>query len=431
MFGPAQRTALGSRIYRPVSCIGRLASCLLLAGCAAGNTRTTTPPDIVRSHIYPLPLDNVLAQTATLLQKKGWTVKRGKAVLVTDWQSGGSDTFVSYRIVGQRIDAGLCALRVEQQVATLSTSFNLDHPVTELDRKAGELERRSWSGLEEEVPNAGTGPPANWSGSNNVAQSSPWVVSQHRRDANLEQELQREIDPTPVATGEPEETPSAPTALVDAARPALSRGPATPPPVVSEIGPVDTALPATQNKRADMAGIWDGTFTFRGTVVGSFSGEVTVAVDGRTVEVDDFCPERGGTLAATGANTSAAWEGSLTCSAIPISGCPTATLPYSFAHATMNDSTLTMVAAGTVVVMAPGTVDVPPGCIHTGGALSTTFVAKKADYVHIAVTKVKRPTSCVWPSDWEDLNQKGRWQCQNHRRTTRRTLGLSGRREAG
>ena len=50
-------------------------SCLIVS-CAAATATTTVHREPVRSHVYPLPLDNVLAQTMTLMQKKGWAVKR-------------------------------------------------------------------------------------------------------------------------------------------------------------------------------------------------------------------------------------------------------------------------------------------------------------------------------------------------------------------
>jgi hypothetical protein len=339
------------------------------------------------------------------MQKRGWTVKRAGDALVLNWQGGAGDTLVTYRIFGQRIDAGLCAIRVERMVATRSTSFNTDHPVTVRDDSPGPLPFAIKPEFVADPLNdsaAGAAPPPGAFSPSDTARPSPWVVGGHRRDAEVEVELQHEIDPTPVVAAEPEETPSASPGAVapaDSGSPASSRGPAAPPPVESETRHVDMASHATERRLADLAGIWDGTFTFRGTVVGSFSGEVTVAVDGRSVEVDDFCPVSGGTLTATGANNSAAWEGNLSCSAIPVKGCSSAAFTYSFAHATLNDSTLTMVAAGTV--------DTPAGCSYSSGALSVAFVARKADYIHIAVTRVKRATSCLWPSDWEDFTSAG------------------------
>jgi len=380
----------------------RLTSLLLLAACASAPVVTvpTVQPKVVPSHIYPLPLDNVLAQTTTLLQKKGWVVKRAGNSLVMDWQGGASETLTTYRVLGQRIDAGLSTIRVERVLATLSAAFNTEHPVTQLYTPPagityGAIPFLLNSEFLADPLNAsepGAAPPPNFGAPSRM---SPWVISGHQRDMDLELELQREIDPTPVATPGASEAPVAPSVFVEAGNsPTPAQGLAA-----SETGDVDAAVPATQQKLADLAGVWDGTFTFRGNVLGSFSGEVTVAVDGRTVEVDDFCPQTGGAMSATGANASAAWDGSLTCSAIPIAGCRAAALNYNFAHATMHDGTLTVVAAGTVETAA--------GCMYTGGALSVVFVAQKADYVHIAVTRVETASSCVWPSDWEDFNSKG------------------------
>jgi hypothetical protein len=379
----------------PVRWVFGLPSLLLLAACASAPVKTAPPEG--QSHIYPLPLDNVLAQTTTLLQKKGWVVKRAGNSLLLNWQGGATNSLITYRVFGQSIDAGLSVIRVERLVATTSTSFSTDHPVTPLvfNQAIPFTMNPEFAADPLNDSAAGTAPPPGSVSPGELARPSPWVVSGHRRDAALELELQREIDPAPVATAEPRETPAAPSVFAETGH-SLPQAPGT---AGSETGQVDTATPATQQKLADMAGIWEGTFTFRGNIVGTFSGEVTVAVDGRTVEVDDFCPQTGGTMAATGANTSAAWEGSLTCSAIPITGCPTAALNYNFAHATMNDDTLTVVAAGTV--------DTPPGCSYSGGALSVAFIAQKADYVHIAVARATTPTSCLWPSDWEDFNSKG------------------------
>jgi hypothetical protein len=58
-------------------------------------------------------------------------------------------------------------------------------------------------------------------------------------------------------------------------------------------------------------------------------------------------------------------------------------------------------------LVAAGNVETPVTCGYSSGALSVAFVAEKADYIHIAVTRIKRATSCVWPSDWEDFNSIG------------------------
>ena len=65
----------------------------------------------------------------------------------------------------------------------------------------------------------------------------------------------------------------------------------------------------------------------------------------------------------------------------------------------MQDSTLTLIAAGSV--------ETDHRCIASSGELSVAFVGQKADYVHIAVSRAKKATSCLWPSDWEDFTSAG------------------------
>jgi len=233
------------------------------------------------------------------------------------------------------------------------------------------------------------------------------VVSQYGRDAALEAEFQEQIDPHVVAATEHADAPPA-AAFSDASADAglVVTGEES----VGQVEQLDggagvsVAAPPTSDRHPTaLAGIWDGTFTFRGSVTGSYSGELTVAVDSEIVELADFCPEGGGTVTALGLSKSAVWQGELACPAIRMRGCPSAKFTYSSLNATLNDRTLTVVAAGTV--------DADVRCSDRdailGGDLSVTFVAQKADYVHIAVTKVKRTTACVWPSNWEDFASVG------------------------
>jgi hypothetical protein len=405
MFSPFIARGWGSG--RESSCAAHavwLGSCLLVAACAAGAPSTTPKPDLVRSHVYPLPLENVLPQAMTAMQTKGWAVKRAGNVLVTNWQGGETGTLVSYRVFGQRIDAGLCAIRVERLVATTSTSFSTDHPYTETERDpmlpTGADNHSVNPNFVADTANdaaAGTAPPAGAFSPSDTSRPSPWVITGHQRDAVLEQELQREIDPTPLVASVPKEIQSSPVARNDF----LDAGPDAIPQPDRGNSLVGMGPASSKGRPMDLAGIWDGTFTFRGAVTGSFSGEVTVAVDGDSIDVDDFCPANGGTLSARVSSNSVAWQGKLACPAIPVKGCPSAVLTYNSAHVSVNETTLTLVAAGTV--------DAPAGCDYSsgGGALSVAFIAQKADYVHISVTRVKRSTSCFWPSDWEDLASAG------------------------
>jgi hypothetical protein len=396
MVRPLQRN-WPSRAKRDFPLLGQLArtwGLVLLVGCAAGNTAPAAlNPESAQGHLYPLPLDNVLAQSARLMVKQGWTVKRVGNVLVTNWHATATDARLTYRIFGQRVDGGLSTLRVERVVATQSTSFGTDHPVTE-SLFPGILTANVNSNFAADTvadSTAGTAPPPGVFSPADLARPSPWVVSHQERDAQLELELQREIDPTLDLTAEA--APQAHEALVAAGRLPPSPGP-TP---SGEPGKV--VSPAAATRLADLAGIWEGTFHFKGNMTGTYTGEVSVAVEDGTAEVADFCPERGGTLTALGEGEVAAWQGDLACPPISIKGCPSSVIRYSAARATLQGGTLVLVAAGNV--------ETPATCGFTSGALSVAFVAQRADYIHLAVTRVNQPTSCVWPSDWEDFNSVG------------------------
>jgi hypothetical protein len=363
----------------PLSWRARLGACLLVVACATETKPPTLKPEIVRSHVYPLPLDNVLAQTARLMQKKGWAVKRVGNVLLTNWHGTADEAHVTYRVFGERVDEGLSTIRVMRLVATKSTDFGLDHPVTESAMGRSILAFNPEFVADTVSDSApGTAPPPGVFSPADMARPSPWVVTQHARDGKLEMELQLEIDPTPVLTADAEELPA------DAA---------------SALVPVDLAASSTGGQLGDLAGIWEGTFKFRGNMTGTYSGEIAVAVEHGAAEVSDFCPDQGGTLTAKGSGEIASWQGELACPAISIKGCASSVIRYNSARAALKGSTLVLVAAGNV--------ETPAACGYSSGALSVAFVAQKADYVHIAVTRVKRATACVWPSDWEDFNSIG------------------------
>jgi hypothetical protein len=368
-----------------------LVGLVLLGACATSPTNAGAPVE-ARSHVYPLPLDNVLAQSARLMAKKGWAVKRAGNVLLTNWLSTETDARVTYRIYGQRVDGGLSTLRVDRLEATRSTDFNTDHPVTE--HVAGPpILHVNPEFVADTVSEsaAGAAPPSGVFSAADLARPSPWVVSHRERDAKLELELQREIDPTLDLTAEG--MPNAQEALVASGLSAPSQWPAAP----VEHGNV--ASPAATNRIADLAGIWEGTFHFKGNMTGSYTGEISIAVEDGSAEVGDFCPDQGGTLTALAEGETAAWQGELACPPISIKGCPSSVIRYNAARATLQRGTLVLVAAGNV--------ETPAACGFSSGALSVAFVAQRADYIHIAVTRVNQATSCVWPTDWEDFSSAG------------------------
>jgi hypothetical protein len=370
---------------------------LLLAGLLVVGCATAPPPpfkpELVRSHVYPLPLDNVLAQAARSLQKKGWVVRRVGNVLLTNWQ--GTETgLVTYRLFGERVDAGLCSVRVERLVASRSTGFNTDHPVTEsaMGRSVLSVNPEFVADSSDKTAAGAAPPPGSFSPSD-MARPSAYVVTEDRRDPKLELELQKEIDPTPVLPAEAKESPSAVGSTA-------AGGDSTPRASVEEPGaPLRRDASPASPGLSKLAGIWEGTFSFKGNMTGSYSGEIAVAVEDGSAEVTDFCPDRGGTLKAMASREAASWQGDLACPPIAIKGCTSSVIHYNSARATLNGSTLVLVAAGDV--------ETPLTCGYTSGALSVAFVAQKADYVHIAVTRVKKATSCEWPSDWEDFNSLG------------------------
>jgi hypothetical protein len=423
MFLPVQRAEAGQGVAG-VDWVALFATVALLAGCAATTVTLPSRPDAAPSHVYPLPLDNVLAQAEPLLAKRGWRVQRSGDVLFTNWVGGEvrspqqdqvapanvAGALVGYRIFGERIDSGFCAIRVERLVVTRSTldygqrrgGHQVEQTTTTAARAPTPVhnENRTLMGAFETLPEFAEDS-ANESAATGIP--SGMVLSHHERDTALETELRATIDPDVSATRQSEAAslPSPQATALDGGSASLGAGAG---------GPVEAprvvTMPIVSARRpSDLAGIWEGTFTFRGKVTGTFSGEISVAVDGDSVDIDDFCPEGGGTLTARSSNDAAAWQGRLVCPAIRLKGCPSATFTYSFVNAMLNESTLSVVGAGAI--------ETDPRCMDSGGEfsvggnLSVAFVGQKADYVHIAVSKVKKATLCAWPSDWEDLASSG------------------------
>jgi hypothetical protein len=399
MFRPARRRGLGwlgaGRPLFPRTVW--LTGLLLWAGCAT----TATAPEVARSHVYPLPLDSVLTQTTAVLAKEGWQVQRAGNVLVTNWQGGETGTVITYRVLGQRVDASYSSIRVLRAVATSSTVYyeprNVGHPPT-------------IGGIEVPLPQefqggAGVfGSDGEDHSANSLAAGTAvpfgMVMTQLMRDTALELKLQEQIDPL-IPTATQAEAVPAVTRLAemvaDAGTVAVAEKKAPPP--LSEAVVSGARVAGSPRRLAALGGIWEGTFSFKGNVVGSFSGEVAVAVDGDSAEFSDFCPLGGGTLIASGSGDFAAWQGKLVCQPISLRECKNTIITYDYATAAVSEDTLTVVASGNV--------DAPAGCINSVGPISVVFAARRADYVHIAVTKTKGRTACVWPSDWEDLESTG------------------------
>ncbi len=417
--------------------VAALGAILCLANCATTPTTTTSQSTAIPSHVYARPLDDVLLRTKALLLEKGWRVQTSGGSLATNWRavdkpgprseeapvsqlatSGPKVDLIAYQVEGERVDDGYCTLRVVRVVATSSALY--------FGQKKGGHQVAHSSEAE------GVNPTAVHHGSSYAFEDSDvfqieefkdespdesgirtdaptgMVVGLRQRDEKLELEIQGRIEPPVVLV---EETPgkdglaiAAPSvASVDGGPPAPPQEGATPaePPVGLVPSPVAEGRPSA------LAGIWKGTFTFRGTVTGSFSGEVTVAVEGESVEVDDFCPDNGGTLNMRGSSNSAVWQGKFACPPIKMRACPSATVTYDFVRAALNHGTLTVAANGTVDSDSRCHDPTGDDLMHPGGPFSVAFVAQRADYVHIAVTKAQREAVCVWPRDWEDFSSNG------------------------
>lgn len=373
-----------------------LACIALWVSCATGPT-APPQPDSVRSHLYPLPLDNVLGQAAPLLEKKGWQVKRVGNVLVTNWLGGETGTYVAYRVYGERIDAGLSSIRIERVVATTET-FSTDHPVTvdTRDGPAPSINEHSAATAVDEAAVVETPGARGWT---SMVTKESTVVTLRRRDAAMELEFQEQIDPLSVAVTEQPDAGGVASVMGVITPPPL---PMTPAPAVGGDARVAQGAPSSAERLVSaLTGVWEGTFNFRGSVIGSYAGEVVVAVSDSSAEVTDFCPDRGGAFTATGSRDFASWQGELTCPPIPVHGCANAAIKYNFAHLVLAGTKLTVVGAGNV--------DLPAGCRSESGgsALSVTFVAEKAHYLYLAVRKTKERATCEWPADWEDLGSPG------------------------
>jgi hypothetical protein len=374
---------------------------LLLARCATPTTAVA--PEAARSHVYPLPLDSVLTQTASVLTKEGWQVQRSGNVLITNWQGGGTGTVITYRVLGQKVDASYSTIRVLRAVATSSTVYY--EP-----RLSGH--RPTLGGQEVPLPeefqggSAVVGSAGEDRSANSVAAGTAvpfgMSVTQLTRDTALELKLQEQIDPLSSAATQAGVVPAVARLaemVADAGTfAAAEKQPSSSRPSL-ELVATGVSLAESTRRLAALGGIWEGTFSFQGTVVGSFSGEVAVAVDGNSAEFSDFCPIHGGTLTASGSGDFAAWQGTLVCPPISLRECKNTIITYDYATAVVSQDTLTVVASGNV--------DAPAGCINSAGPISVVFSARRADYVHIAVSKSKGKTACVWPTDWEDLDSTG------------------------
>ncbi len=183
--------------------IRRLTGVLFVAGCASGPTTTagtTGSAEALPTHVYALPLDDVLTQTTALLIGQGWPVQRSGDRLVTGWLGNATGYAVGYRVDGDRIDAGHCRIQVLRLVATPTNVYvepRLSGRPMYQTRRGDYVPPPDIPGVATDAPNesaAGTNPPFGL------------VVTQHARDQGLEWALQEHIEPASVPARQRTET---------------------------------------------------------------------------------------------------------------------------------------------------------------------------------------------------------------------------------
>jgi hypothetical protein len=94
-----------------------MAALLLLAGCAAGQ-KTGGHTEAIESHVYALPLEDVLPQATALLSQQGWRVERSGDQLGTNWRIDSSGAALGYRVEGTRVDEAHSSIQFELLAAT-------------------------------------------------------------------------------------------------------------------------------------------------------------------------------------------------------------------------------------------------------------------------------------------------------------------------
>jgi len=110
---------------------------------------------------------------------------------------------------------------------------------------------------------------------------------------------------------------------------------------------------------AAMAGNWQGPIFIAGALDASsqeyqimgelnFQGQIITTVNGNTLTVTEICPDETGNVTANGSGDEATWSGNYACPAVPVTDCAAVTITYSKETVTLNGSTLTVNATGTV-----------------------------------------------------------------------------------
>jgi hypothetical protein len=170
---------------------------LLLAVACAGGPRPTGHSEAVQGQVYAKPLDDVLAETQSLLVEQGWRVQRSGDQLATNWHLDGTGSAFGYLVDGERIDAGHCTVHIESL-----TAVSLGSPIEDREARSSNVSASVTAGSDkQEGVSTLTAPPG-------------MVTLPRGRDEALEWALLQRVDPRAAKAIErldarPERQPSA------------------------------------------------------------------------------------------------------------------------------------------------------------------------------------------------------------------------------
>ena len=172
----------------------QLLAVILLAGCANGQ-KTAAHTEAIESHVYALPLDDVLTEATALLSQQGWRVERFGDQLGTNWRVDASGGALGLRVEGEPIDDGHCSIRIEALAASAfgPPPTNSQGPSTNLS--GGPMPARVNSGANA----AGGGHSPGWDGLDaptTLGEPPPGMVTLPRgREEALEWALLQRLEP--------------------------------------------------------------------------------------------------------------------------------------------------------------------------------------------------------------------------------------------
>jgi hypothetical protein len=222
-----------------------MATLLLLAGCATGQ-KTGGHTEDIESHVYAVPLDDVLTQATALLNKEGWRVERSGDQLGTNWRVDSSGTALGYRVEGERVDASHSSIQAQLLAVT---SFAAPPVGSSSSASASQSRTPMYAQDNSGGSGASGGQSTGWDGldaPSTLGEPPPGMVTLPRgRDEGLEWALLQRLDPRAaqaIAHAETRRKAAATPAATPPVTPSLP-----PPPPGCE--PVPTGLEAALSER--------------------------------------------------------------------------------------------------------------------------------------------------------------------------------------